>query len=553
MTQDEAFEVLKMGKHVFLTGAAGTGKTYVLNRFIKWLRARGIEPAVTASTGIAATHIGGQTIHSWSGIGVKDYLGPYELDRIEQNERLVKRFLATKVLVIDEVSMLSANTLALVDQAMRAGLRSTEPFGGVQVVLCGDFFQLPPVTRGGNANFAFQGEVWHELGLHVCYLEKQYRQDDETLLGVLNAIRAGEIRAPQREALEARVGVQVPDNVPHLFTHNVDVDGLNNERLAALKGGVRNFNMTTKGGKKYLEILKRGLLVSETLQLKKDAAVMFVKNDPHGKYVNGTLGVVTGFSASNDPIVETRDGQTIFAEPQSWSIEEGDKVRAEVTQVPLRLAWAVTVHKSQGMTLDAARADLSKTFVQGQGYVALSRVRTLDGLYLDGLNDMVYSRHPAVAEADAFLRATSHKVVRRLAKTPPERLQELVRESMVRKGGSEPDPKNPRPGIQKKTSTYEKTRVLLLEHASIADMATERGVTEQTIVAHLEKLLQSKDITVDDIQYLLAMVEGFDEVLEEVRDAFAQEDGWGLSTVRTRLKNKYSFEELRFARLFVRE
>jgi len=191
MTQDEAFKVLMMGKNVFLTGAAGSGKTYILNRYIQWLRERGIEPAVTASTGIAATHIGGQTIHAWSGIGIKDELSPYDLDRIEQNEKLVKRFQRTHVLIIDEVSMLSANTLTMVNQSIQAGLQTYEPFGGMQVILCGDFFQLPPVTRGREeVQYAFQSKTWNELSLHTCYLTDQYRQNDTDLLALLNAIRS---------------------------------------------------------------------------------------------------------------------------------------------------------------------------------------------------------------------------------------------------------------------------------------------------------------------------------------------------------------------------
>lgn len=554
MTQDQAFSVLTMGKHAFLTGPAGTGKTHVLNRYIRWLRERGIEPAVTASTGIAATHLHGQTIHSWSGIGVKEHLGPYDIDKLEQNEKLFKRFSSTKVLVIDEVSMLSGNTLSLVDQSIRTVLRTAEPFGGMQVVLCGDFFQLPPVVRsGGDADFAFQGAAWHALALCVCYLERQYRQSDETLLGLLSAIRAGNVPRELATALEARQGIEAPDDIPHLYTHNVDVDKQNIERLAALPGGFRSFEMQTKGAKKYLEPLRRGVLAPEVLQLKEGAAVMFVKNHPQGRYVNGTLGTVRGFSAMGDPEVETRDGRTIVAEPETWAFEDGGKVRAEVTQVPLRLAWAVTVHKSQGMTLDAARMDLSKTFVPGQGYVALSRVRTLEGIFLDGINDLAYARHPAVAEADAHLRAIAETVVRRLKKTPQERFGELSSAFVARCGGHAPDPRKLDRKPTQKETTQETTRRLLREGRSLQEIADERERTLGTIISHLEQLKRRGALTEEDLARVRPHDEGYESVLQEIHAAFEKIKGDALSPVFKYLKGAYTFDELRLARLFLED
>jgi len=552
MTQEQAFSVLTMGKHVFLTGPAGTGKTHVLNRYIRWLRERGIEPAVTASTGIAATHLHGQTIHSWSGIGVKEHLGAYDIDKLEQNEKLFKRFTSTKVLVIDEVSMLSGNTLSLVDQSIRVVLRSNEPFGGMQVVLCGDFFQLPPVVRnGGDANFAFQGAAWHELSLCVCYLERQYRQSDETLLALLSAIREGEVPSELLAAIESRIGHEVADDVPHLYTHNVDVDQQNIERLAALPGGCRNYEMQTKGAKKYIEVLRRGVLAPETLQLKEGAVVMFVKNHPQGRYVNGTLGVVRGFSAMGDPEIETRDGRTLVAEPETWGYEDGGKVRAEVTQVPLRLAWAITVHKSQGMTLDAARMDLRKAFVPGQGYVALSRVRSLDGIFLDGVNDLAYARHPAVAEADAHLRAGADAVVRRLDKTPPERFEELAQAFVKRSGGHPPDPTKADAKARHKETTQHTTLRLLRKGCTLAEVAEERGRTVGTIISHLEHLQKNGELTAEDIARVRPVDEGYDVALGEIRAAFGKTGGVALTPVYRRLKGAYTFDELRLARLFI--
>jgi ATP-dependent exoDNAse (exonuclease V) alpha subunit len=544
MTQDDAFTVLTFGKSTFLTGAAGSGKTYLLNRYIAWLRAHGIEPAITASTGIASTHIGGQ---------IKDYLTEYDLDRMEQNEKLSKRFNATRVLIIDEISMLSANTLDLVDQSIRTVLRSEEPFGGMQVVFCGDFFQLPPVSRGSNTGgFAFESQVWQTLDLHVCYLTEQFRQDDEALLTILNAIRSGTIGRDEQALLETRIGVVSTKDIPHLYTHNVDVDRLNNERLALLPGAVRHYTMHTKGNKARVEQLKKGLLVPEVLALKKDAVVMFIKNHPQGDYVNGTLGTVTDVS-THVVKVKTHAGHSLEVEPESWKAEDGEKVLAEVIQIPLRLAWAVTIHKSQGLTLDSAHIDLGRTFVAGQGYVALSRVRSLSGLYLEGIHDLAYARHPDVAKADTRFLEQTERIARRLAQTPAERAQALSRAFYIRIGGHDPDKKSAKKtsGKTRGLSTYEKTAHLIKDGRMLTEIATERGVNTETIVGHIEKLLRNTVLTIEDITYLMDEEPELMEQREEIREALARGGTWRIAPAHEILKGKYSYADLRFARLFL--
>ena len=176
MTQKEALSFLKIGANVFLTGEPGSGKTHTINEYVKYLRAHGIEPAITASTGIASTHIGGMTIHAWSGIGIKKFLSENDLDELCQRERLVSRVSKTKVLIIDEISMLDAQTLTAVDMACKALRRREEPFGGMQVVFVGDFFQLPPVNRTGQdvSVFAYLAPVWQEaepiVWSLICYV-----------------------------------------------------------------------------------------------------------------------------------------------------------------------------------------------------------------------------------------------------------------------------------------------------------------------------------------------------------------------------------------------
>ncbi len=423
MTQDEALAWLESGANIFLTGQPGSGKTHTVNRYMRALARAGVPYAYTASTGIAATHGNGITIHAWSGIGVRDTLTKRDLDTIARNRRIAARIERTQVLIIDEISMLPAHSLALVDAVCRHVKGVNAPFGGLQVVLVGDFFQLPPVSRRADthhalplgdgayaAQFAHASSAWRDLAPTVCYLSEQHRQDDQPFLDVLAAIRANNCNGAQRERLAARMTdtARLPEDCTRLFTHNASVDEINKRALAKLGGDTHIFTMAAKGPDPFVHALKRGCLSPEVLALKKDAVVMFTRNDTAGRYVNGTLGTIESFDADEGyPVVRSRGGKRITAEPATWKIDEAGKERASIVQVPLRLAWAITVHKSQGMSLDAAVVDLSRAFEYGQGYVALSRVRRLDGLHLLGLNERALRVHPEAVEMDAAFRAAS--------------------------------------------------------------------------------------------------------------------------------------------------
>jgi ATP-dependent DNA helicase PIF1 len=425
MTQDEALALLKTGASVFLTGQPGSGKTHTVNRYIDHLRRKGVEVAFTASTGIAATHGHGVTIHAWSGIGVRETLTRRDLDGLATNRRLAARIDRTSVLVIDEISMLPARSLGLVDAVSRHIRGNAAPFGGLQIVLVGDFFQLPPIVRrqnddgmlplggpedGFGAEFAHAAPAWRDLAPTVCYLSEQHRQSDQAFLDVLAAIRANACIGIHRQRLGERLidRDRLPAGCTRLFTHNAAVDEINARELARLGGAAHRFGMIAKGPEPFIRALQRGCLSPESLELKQGAVVMFTKNDPAGRFVNGTLGLVEGFDETDGyPIVRIRAGRRILAEPAKWKIDENGKERASLTQIPLRLAWAMTVHKSQGMSLDAAVIDLSRAFEYGQGYVALSRLRELSGLHLLGLNERALRVHPSAVETDAAFRAAS--------------------------------------------------------------------------------------------------------------------------------------------------
>lgn len=418
MDQQLALEIMLSGESVLLTGPAGSGKTYVLNQFIRLAKHDGKHVSVTATTGLAATHLGGTTIHAWSGIGIRDDIQGGFVDHMSKGRREIIE--KTDVLVIDEISMLHDYRLDMVDEICRlVRKKPDEPFGGIQIIMSGDFFQLPPVNRQDSraGGFVVNSNVWRELDPTVCYLEEQHRQDDEELSNILNALRSGDLRRRHAELLLERVDI-IPDNddITELHTVNIDVDRLNEQKLEQLPGDEVFYTQATTGPANYIESLQRSVLAPATLRLKEGALVMAVKNSPERKYANGSIGIVVAFEQGTEyPIVQFRHGKEIIMQPDMWELRDGDKKRASISQIPLRLAWAITVHKSQGMTLDAARIDLRKAFVEGMGYVALSRVKNLNTLYLHGINRMALQVSEDARQIDSLLRDRTASDMKRFA------------------------------------------------------------------------------------------------------------------------------------------
>ena len=512
MTQSQALEILKTGANVFLTGEPGSGKTHTVNQYVLYLRERGIVPAITASTGIAATHISGMTIHSWSGIGIKRALTEYDLDKIASSEYIAKRVRRAQVLVIDEVSMLSSEMLSMVDAVCREIKQNSEPFGGIQIILVGDFFQLPPIVKmdtekntriafaeNSRSRFAYDAPSWTRSNPMVCYLTEQYRQDDRDFLSILSSIRRNDFGGEHLRRIESRK-IELPaapNGVPKLFSHNVDVDRVNEETLARLPGTSKTFVMSSSGSGALVAALQKGCLSPQTLQLKAKAAVMFTKNNMNEGFVNGTLGTVVGFDkTSGYPTVAMRNGRTIDVAPMEWVVEENGAVRARISQLPLRLAWAMTVHKSQGMSLDAAVMDLSGVFEFGQGYVALSRVRRLSGLYLLGWNERAFQVHPDILAKDgSFRQASSDAEKAFVAMAVNERVK--MHENFIRSCGGKASNHAP---SHKINDTYpnayrpwdlaedEKLRELSTKRLSVASIAKMFGRKNGSIRSRLVKL-----------------------------------------------------------------
>lgn len=554
MTQDRALDILMTGANVFLTGEPGAGKTHVINQYIAWLEAAGLTVAVAASTGIAATHIGGMTIHSWSGLGIRDTLSPYDLDQLASNEKLVKRAKHAQVLIIDEISMLDGKVLDMVDQILRTVRQSGEAFGGIQIVLVGDFFQLPPVTRNGDMmRYAFESRAWESAKPLVCYLTEQHRQDDEVLLGLLSSIRRNEIEEEHYTLLQEQTEIAFEHIEPtRLYTHNADVDAVNSAKLAELPGKTKIFDMQRGGRKPLVDGLVKNCLSPEKLFLKEDAMVMCTKNNFEAGYVNGTLARVVSFE-DGFPVIETTDGVQITIKPTSWEIVEDKKVLASIEQLPLRLAWAITVHKSQGMSLDAAEIDLSKAFVYGQGYVALSRVRTLDGLKVLGMHPNALQVDPKIVHQDKKFHLDSDGAESAFEEMEEKEVEEMHERFLIARGGKMPQPgdfgkpKTSRERAQTE-STFTQTKILLQEGKTIAEICKARSLVDSTVWTHIEKLATDNEIKHADVVHLEPEA-GWPKAHKEIDAAIGEHGTERLKALHEATGEQYDYTLIRLARV----
>lgn len=550
MTQEDALNILKLGHSVFLTGGAGSGKTYVLNQYIKWLKSHVISTAVTASTGIAATHIGGVTIHSWSGIGIKDRLSEYDIDELEQKKALYTRYKSTQVLIIDEISMLHAQRLDMVDLVARIIRKDERPFGGMQVVFCGDFFQLPPVSKNKNIeikDFAFNAKVWKKMNPVVCYLTTEYRHTGDSLSLLLRDMRSGIFQDHHKKTLLASTKKSVAHTThTKLFTHNEDVDRINDAEYSLIEGDEKVFEMTTKGKSNLVDSLMQNCLAPEILKLKVGTRVMFVKNDQGKRYNNGTLGIVSKFTNLNVPIVKTVTGEEITVTQDVWRIEEDGKIKAEIKQLPLRYAWAITVHKSQGMTLDAAQIDLSKTFTFGMGYVALSRVRTIDGVELLGFHDDAFLMHPEILRLDKDLHERSIRAGKALAKYSDDMLKKLHENFIVRADGVKDEQSID--AEEENLPSKEITRRLLEEKLLIEDIATKRDLTVGTIISHIEDLIA--DRVKLNLSYLVNTIPHH-KIIQNTINKYPEAKLKELMEILKKKKTNIPFEDIRLIRAYV--
>lgn len=403
--QQRAFDLMKSGKNIFLTGPAGTGKTSVIKKFVgdfRWER----KIAITSTTGISALLIGGTTLHSYTGIGLGKGSVDSMVSKILSRGYLKKRWNEMEVLIIDEISMLSPELLDKLDQIAKAVRHTLRPFGNIQLVLSGDFLQLPCIDSPDK--FCNEARCWEKCIDEVVYLTEIIRQNDSTFQNCLNSIRIGKVPDDVATILKKRVGVKLDNEYgikpTKLFPLNRAVDNLNHQELGELTTDLYEYDLEisilkpTKNKADMIDKAKKYCIAPEKLQLCVGAQVMLLWNlDLENQLANGSRGIVIDF-IEDTPIVKFLNGVERIIDYHIWEIEENGVKTMKLIQIPLKLAWAVSIHKSQGSSLDLAEMDLSNVFEYGQAYVALSRVKKLEGLSITGLDIDKIKAHPKAVE-----------------------------------------------------------------------------------------------------------------------------------------------------------
>jgi len=445
--QTAALNAIIRGENIFLTGAGGTGKSHTIQKIVDWASARGIKYGVTALTGTAALllGLGAKTIHSWAGVGIAREEAHKLVEVVRRNKRACDRWINTELLIIDEVSMMTPDFLEKLDLIARCIRKRPETkFGGLQIVFSGDFCQLPPITKNvdssGGPTFIFEIPLWNRLIDTTVELTEILRQHDPLFQRLLNEARMGSLSPASVGMLEQRMGLDWQENdiTPTLlFAKNEEVDRVNRQNMDLLTGPIHTYEVAsyttgtiTKRNTSYMtrerfnvvspddpdlhiamEKLDNDAPYEKTLELREDAQVMLLFNmDTEIGLVNGSRGRVTGFSEDGSPMVKFMClPHPILVGPNKWELPDYKGAGRE--QIPLKVAYAITIHKSQGVSLDTALVDIgSSTFEYGQAYVALSRVRTLTGLYVWKLDPNKIRAHPKVVEFYAQLHRAQNAV-----------------------------------------------------------------------------------------------------------------------------------------------
>jgi ATP-dependent exoDNAse (exonuclease V) alpha subunit len=393
--QKIAFEVLQSGENVFVTGGAGSGKSFLIRHFM-----RDLEPKqfpILASTGAAAVLLGGRTFHSFFGLGIMEGGKIATLERGINDRRVMRRLKDVEGIVIDEISMIPAAAFETAEELARTARESSLPWGGLRVIVVGDFAQLPPVTRSGPRDWSFLSPIWKRSGFQVVELTHNQRTWDRPFLDVLHDVRQGMVSARVKDYLESRVQIHDEnDEGLRLFPRRDQSEGFNQRRLSQINEPEVRIPSIYLGEEKFVEMLKKNSPLPSELVLKVGCKVMFLQNDPQKRWVNGTRGTVV--EIGTDKIVVEKDSwRHVTVDKTQFALQNADgNTVASVINFPLNLAYATTIHKSQGATLDEMWVDLSRLWEPGQAYVAMSRLRTGGGLKLLGWNPRSFITDPQV-------------------------------------------------------------------------------------------------------------------------------------------------------------
>jgi len=397
--QKKAFKLIDEKKNIFITSrGAGCGKTYLLNHIVqKYSSIHGPNKkiGITASTGVAAVLISGMTLHSWAGIGLGKPHIKSLVKNIKSNINIYNRWKTTDILIIDEISLISPKLFDKLEEISRIIRKNDEPFGGIQLIISGDWLQLPNIE---SHSYTFESKTWNKCINNVVYLTEIKRQENPEFQEVLNSIRIGRVTKKVKRLLRSRLNISLENKfgiIPtRLYALNVNVSKINNKKLNNL---LKLTNCSKKlfkikwvpaniGHTNYTTYLKQ-CNAPENLQLCVGAQVMLLYNkNQEQQLVNGSRGIIEGFNSLNLPIVKFLNGAKDIIEYKLWTIEIDNKIVGHFKQIPLKLAYATTIHKSQGSTLNYVEIDLSNIFELSQAYVGLSRVKSIDGLSILNLD-----------------------------------------------------------------------------------------------------------------------------------------------------------------------
>lgn len=411
--QKKAFNAIKEGKSVFITGPGGTGKSYLLKMIydlIPQLTNKSV--AVTAMTGCAALLLGShaRTLHSWTGIGLGKEPSRLLAAIVRRSKKAIKRWQETDILVIDEVSMLTPELLEKLNTIAQILRKNSKTMGGLQIVFVGDFYQLPPVFKELECSFAFESPSWNSLINDTIYLTKIHRQEDPIFQKILSEARKGSLSEESLSILKSRMNLKwkkLKIRPTLLFTRRNEVDHVNDINIKLLLAdetidremylaSPKDLSLLKADDRHLIEKMDKDSQYTTQLTLAVGAQVMLLINkDFELGHMNGSRGVVTGFTETRLPVVQFKNGDPIIIEKHTW--ESNEKPGLIRKQIPLRLAYAITIHKAQGASLDSALIDIGKsTFEAGQAYVALSRVKSLEGLYIWDIDPSAFRTHPKV-------------------------------------------------------------------------------------------------------------------------------------------------------------
>lgn len=397
--QERGYKLLEeSGENVFLTGHAGSGKSFLTRHFLK-NKDRQQFPVV-ASTGAAAVLVGGRTFHSFFGLGILEGGAGPTIQKALKDRRLVKRLREMEGFILDEVSMISGPTLSVAEEICRRVRGGSLPWGGARVIAVGDFAQLPPVNRHSRKKeWAFLDATWGQSRFVPAVLKSNLRSEDEDYLEMLNFIRQGEVNETVRCYLNHRVDEDILESrSTHLFPHRSSADQLNLQRLSAIESPVWQFPTQYTGTPHGIETLKKQAPIAELLQIKPSALVMIRVNDPTLRFVNGSVGTIQSIT-EECVLIELKNHKTVKLEPCAFSLLNAEgEVTATALNFPIMLAYATTIHKAQGATMDHMVCDLRQLWEPGQAYVALSRLRSGAGLTLLGWDEKSIRVDPQVVE-----------------------------------------------------------------------------------------------------------------------------------------------------------